>query len=164
MTPQQSLQRLALATVAAASLAIPAEGIYNRVYKDPVGIDTYCVGETAGAQRGREYALAECMAKLSESMTKAVQQVDACQPGLPFGVLVAFSDAAYNMGPTIACDRAKSTAARLLAAKDYVGACNQLPRWNKGRVAGVMVELPGLTKRREREREVCLKGAAGATP
>lgn len=155
---QAALQRIALATVAAASLAIPAEGIYTRVYKDPVGIDTYCIGETQGADRSREYRLAECMAKLSASMTEAVVKVDRCQPGLPFGVLVAFSDAVYNLGPTIACDPTNSTAARLLAAKDYKAACDQLPRWNKGKVMGMYVPLPGLTARREREREVCLNG------
>jgi GH24 family phage-related lysozyme (muramidase) len=84
--------------------------------------------------------------------------VDACHPGLPVPVLAAFADATYNMGPTIACDPTRSTAARLLRAKDFAGACRQLPRWNKARVAGVIVELPGLTKRRAEEMRVCLEG------
>ena len=71
-------------------------------------------------------------------------------------MLAAFGDAVYNLGPTIACNKQKSTAARLLDAGDLDGACNQLPRWDKARVGGVMVSLPGLTKRRAKEREVCL--------
>jgi len=85
-------------------------------------------------------------------------RLDTCRPGLPINVLAAFADAAYNMGPTIACDTNKSTAARYLAAGRYQEACDQLLRWNRARVAGVSVELPGLVKRRETERDVCLAG------
>ena len=47
---------------------------------------------------------------------------------------------------------------RLLAAKEYEAACRQLPRWDKARVAGQLVSLPGLTKRRNVEMRVCLEG------
>jgi GH24 family phage-related lysozyme (muramidase) len=36
----------------------------------------------------------------------------------------------------------------------------QLPRWNKARIAGVAVALPGLTKRRNAEMTLCMKGLA----
>lgn len=160
LTPRTRAQRIALAIVAAASIAIPAEGLRQTAYRDPPGILTVCYGHTGNVDANKRYSKAECMVLLSEDMQQAVVAVDACQPDLPLGVLIAFSDAVFNMGPTIACDRQRSTAARLLAAGDYEAACNQLPRWDKARVAGVMVALPGLTKRREREREVCLKGAA----
>ena len=48
----------------------------------------------------------------------------------------------------------------MLKAKDYAGACNQLPRWDKAKVAGVMINLRGLTKRRALERDTCLQGLA----
>ena len=38
-------------------------------------------------------------------------------------------------------------------------ACNQLPRWDNARIAGVLVPLPGLTKRRAAERTLCLQGS-----
>jgi GH24 family phage-related lysozyme (muramidase) len=85
--------------------------------------------------------------------------VERCAPGLPSTSLAAFADAAYNVGHGIVCDTKRSTIARLLAQGDVMGACNQLPRWNKAKVAGVMVELPGLTKRRALERDLCLMGA-----
>ena len=90
-------------------------------------------------------------------MLSAVSTVEKCAPGLPVNALAAFSDAVYNIGPTIACDKSKSTAARLLALGMVEDACRQLPRWNKATVAGQLVELPGLTKRRAKEMELCLR-------
>ena len=60
----------------------------------------------------------------------------------------------------IACNSAKSTAARKLAACDHRGACIELLKWDKARIAGVAVTLPGLTKRRVLERDLCLSGVA----
>jgi GH24 family phage-related lysozyme (muramidase) len=145
----------------AAAIAIPAEGLRQWAYYDPPGILTVCYGSTTNVQKGVKYSLDECKARLDADMLAAVQAVDRCAPGLPVPVLAAFGDAVYNIGPTVACDTSRSTAARLLKAGDLRGACDQLPRWNKARVAGAMVELPGLTKRRAKERELCLEGLAG---
>lgn len=150
-------KRIAAALATAVSLAIPAEGLRQYAYRDPVGILTVCYGETNGVQM-RKYSEQECRAMLDSSMLKAIDEVNRCQPNLPENVLAAFGDAAYNIGSKVACDVNKSTAARLLKAKDYKGACSQLIRWNKATVAGNLVELPGLTKRREKERQVCLTG------
>lgn len=152
-------QRVGAAAGIAAALAIPAEGLRQVAYRDPVGIPTICFGSTKGVRMGDTATVEQCRAMLTREMLEAVDQVDRCQPGLPVEVLAAFADAAYNIGPAVACDTARSTAARRLAAGDWRGACAELPRWNKARVAGVMVELPGLTKRRAAEREVCLRGA-----
>ncbi len=154
LTPKN--RRIAAAVAAASSIAASFEGLRQYAYYDPVGILTVCYGSTTNVENGRKYSLEECEDRLNDDMTLAVATVKGCQPGLPEPVLIAFSDAVFNMGPTIACDRGRSTAARLLATKQYDAACNQLPRWNKARVAGQMVELPGLTKRREKERQLCL--------
>lgn len=146
---------LALAT----ALAIPAEGLRQYAYYDPPGILTVCYGHTgADVRANRHYSLSECNGLLTADMQKAVDQVEACAPGLPDPVLAAFADAAYNLGPTVACDRQRSTAARYLHSGDLIKACGELPKWNKARVGGVLVPLPGLTKRREAERELCLRG------
>lgn len=150
-------KRLATAAAIATAIAVPAEGLRQVAYYDPPGILTVCYGHTGpDVAKGRVYSIAECNAFLTADMKKAIETVDRCVPGLPDNVLAAFGDAVFNMGPTIACNKEKSTAARLLAAGDIAGACNQLTRWDKARVAGVMVSLPGLTKRRAKEREVCL--------
>lgn len=152
-------QRIARATAIATALAIPAEGLRRYAYYDPPGILTVCYGSTTDVVRGKQYSLAECRQRLDSDMLKAVETVERCVPGLPEHQLAAWGDAVYNLGPTIVCNTAKSTAARMLASGQWTAACDQLPRWDKARIAGVMVALPGLTKRRYAERSVC-RGAA----
>ena len=156
----RDMKKIALAVVMASGIAIPAEGLRTAAYKDPVGITTICYGSTSGVKMGDRKDLNQCMALLSKEMGDAIRTVDSCNPNLPLGVLAAFGDAVYNLGPTIACNSSRSTAAALLMAKDYMGACKQLIRWDKAWVLGAFRSLPGLTKRRAREMEVCLKGAA----
>ncbi|SEN31335.1 Phage-related lysozyme (muramidase), GH24 family [Duganella sp. CF517] len=152
-------QRAAVAAALATAIAVPAEGLRQVAYYDPPGILTVCYGHTgADVVAKRKYSLDECGALLTIDMQKAVAQVEACRPGLPVPVLAAFADAAFNLGPGIACSTATSTAARMLYVGDVVGACNQLPRWDRARLMGVLVPLPGLTKRRAAERELCLTG------
>jgi GH24 family phage-related lysozyme (muramidase) len=151
-------KRMAAAAALAIAIAIPAEGLRQVAYYDPPGILTVCYGSTTNVEKGREYSLTECKERLNADMLQAVATVDRCAPGLPENVLGAFGDAVYNVGPTIACDTRNSTAARLLKDGKLIDACNQLPRWNKARVGGVMVSLPGLAKRRAAERDVCLRG------
>ena len=152
-------RKTAAAAAVATAIAAPAEGIRQYAYYDPPGILTVCMGHTgADVQKNRLYSLAECKSLMTADMSKAVATVDRCVPNAPESVLAAFGDAVFNMGPTIACDVKNSTAARLLAAGRYSDACGQLPRWNKARIMGVLVELPGLTTRRLRERTVCMGG------
>ena len=91
-------------------------------------------------------------------MLNAVIAVDKCVPGAPDNVVASFADAVYNLGPKIACDTTHSTAARKLRARDWIGACNELPKWNKAHVGVTSITLPGLAARREAERRLCLKG------
>lgn len=154
---QDRNRKRALAAAIATAIAIPAEGLRQWAYLDPPGILTVCYGSTTDVQRGKKYTLDECKARLDADMLKAIAAVDACAPGLPVNVLAAFGDAAYNIGPKVACDTERSTAARMLKAGDIAAACRQLPRWNRATVAGVSVPLPGLTKRRAAEMALCLE-------
>lgn len=157
MIPEQHRKKAGV-VAACLALAAPCEGLRRVAYYDPPGILTVCNGHTGSdVVKGRVYSLAECQALFTKDMTAAVDKVDACQPDLPPKVLIAFADATYNMGPTIACSRYGSTAARFLEARQWDDACNQLPRWDKARVGGFMVSLPGLTKRRALERDICLQ-------
>lgn len=151
-TRKQKAAAAALATL----IAVPAEGLRQYAYLDPVGVPSICFASTRNVRMGDFKTLPQCKALLTKEMAEAVDAVDACVPGLPVNVLAAFADAAYNLGPKIACDIKSSTAARLLRAREFISACRQLPRWNKARVLGVMVELPGLTTRRADEMALCL--------
>ena len=121
----------AIALALATALAVPAEGLRQYAYRDPVGLPTVCFGSTKGVKMGDFRTMDECKALLTKEMMDVINTVDRCQPGLPTEVLAAFSDAAYNLGATIACDTGKSTAARMLKAGNIKGACLQLERWNK---------------------------------
>lgn len=151
-----STSRKAIALALAAAIAAPMEGMRQWAYRDPPGIPTICMGHTQGVQMGDFRTVPECKALLTKDMTYAINAVDSCVPGLAPNVLAAFGDAAFNIGPKVACDTKRSTAARKLKAGDIVGACHELPKWNKATVAGVPVALPGLTKRRMMERDLCL--------
>jgi len=154
-----AFDRKAIVLALAAALAIPAEGLRQKWYADVgKGIITVCYGHTGDVDKTKRYSLDECKALLNKDMLNAINIVESCRPGLPAETLAAWSDAVYNLGPTIVCDRSKSTAARLLAKGQLREACLQMPRWRFAKVAGVSVELPGLVKRRNAEMQLCLKG------
>ncbi len=149
----------AIALALATALAIPAEGLRQYAYRDPgPQIATICYGATAGVKMGDYKTLDECKALLNKDMLNAISIVESCRPGLPTATLASWADAVYNLGPTIVCNQSKSTAARLLAKGELREACLQLPRWDKARVLGQSVQLPGLTKRRNAEMKLCLEG------
>ncbi len=150
-------RRAAAAAALAVAIAMPAEGLRRSYYFDPVGVLTVCYGTTKNVDKSKVYTINECKALLNTEMLEAVETVERCAPGLSVHALAAFADAVYNLGPKIACDTKNSTAARKLRAGDVVGACRELPKWDKGRVLGVMVPLPGLTKRRSAEMALCLQ-------
>lgn len=158
--PQEKYKRLKAAALIAAGIAIPMEGLRQVAYYDPPGILTVCYGSTTDVVKNKFYSLEECKQRLDNDMLDAIRTVDRCVPGLPDNVLAAFGDAVYNLGPKIACDKSRSTAARLLSVGHYDAACRELPKWNKANVGGSMVPLPGLTRRRNIEKELCLSKVA----
>ena len=149
-------KRYAAILGAAATLAAGFEGLRQYAYYDPRPGDailTVCYGSTTDVQKGKKYSIEECKARLEADMAEAVRIVEKCHPGLPDNVLIAFSDAVYNIGPKVACS---STASKYLAQGNYEAACKELPRWNKSN--GIV--LPGLTRRRNAEMAICLEPSA----
>jgi len=65
----------------------------------------------------------------------------------------AISSFIYNLGEG---NFKSSTLLKKLNAKDYQGAADEFPRWNKARVAGVLQPVQGLTNRRNAERSLFL--------
>lgn len=137
-----------------ASCVAGAEGLRTYAYRDPVGIPTICFGETKGVRMGDKATADECKDMLIDRVQEFGDGVDACvKRPLPNETKAAFTSFAYNVGVAKFCG---STMARKAASGDLAGACNELPRWNKANG----VPLPGLTNRREKERELCIKGLA----
>ena len=146
-----------IAASIAAALAAPCEGLRQYAYRDVTGLPTICMGSTKGVKMGDFRTIPECKAMLSQEMLATVEHVDRCHPGLPIPILAAASDGAYNFGIGIICDK-QYTLARSLYAKQYLKACNDFLLYDKAKVVGVYVALPGLTKRRGMEKDLCLTG------
>ena len=128
------------------------EGLRTEAYRDIVGVWTACYGETRGIGAGDSFTVAECDAMLAEGIEQFEDGLDACltdEDNIPVGAKIAFVSWSYNVGVGAAC---RSTLVRKANAGDLVGACNELPRWNR---AGGRV-IQGLTNRRVSERDMCL--------
>lgn len=144
--------------IAAVAITLVAgfEGVRQYAYLDPPGIPTICYGETLGVKMGDTATLDECKAMLDKSLDGFSTAIDRClPPGLPEPSYVAFLSAAYNIGPAAFCG---SSMARRANAGNLSGACDALLMWDKTTIAGAKVRLPGLTKRREQERALCMEG------
>lgn len=147
--------KVAAAVALACALAAPFEGLRNYAYIDPVGIPTICLGSTEGVKLGQYKTNEQCIALMGKEMTLRVETVNRCVPGLPVNMLAAWASAVFNTGYDLVCNVRTSTAARLLAAGRWLEACRQLPRWNQGTIAGIKTTLPGLTRRRNAEMQLC---------
>ena len=67
-------------------------------------------------------------------------------------VQASIIDMIFNVGEGAV---AGSTLVKLANAGDLAGACQQMPRWVYGTVAGKRTKLPGLEDRRDTTRELC---------
>lgn len=133
------------------------EGCKLEAYPDPgTGGEPWTVGFGSTGPDigpGTVWTQEEADARFLDDLTKFGDGVDRLVrvplTDNQFAALVSF---AYNVGLGAL---AGSTLLRKLNAGDYQGAADQLPRWNKG---GGRV-LPGLVRRRARERELFLSDA-----
>lgn len=158
VTPEAAAQAgkfklIATIGAAAAALTLPFiggwEGKRNDPYRDIVGVQTVCYGETRVDMR--QYTDAECEAMLAEGIADFGETVLARNPGLkqrPYQLAAAVS-LSYNIGPT---NYGRSSVARHFAHGRWRQGCDAILLWNK---AGGRV-VKGLVRRREAERKVCL--------
>ena len=151
MIPPQHRKAAAWATVCV-GLVGGFEGLRTVAYRDPVGISTICFGETLGVRMGDRKTPEECKAMLGERLEGFYGGVAACVPQIatqPPERIAAHISLAYNIGVGAYC---KSTVARRSNAGDWAGGCDAILLWSKA--AGI--PLPGLQRRREEERRLCL--------
>jgi lysozyme len=143
----------ALAASIVAPVTLHHEGMRLKAYLDPVGIPTICVGETQNVRMGDVKTEAECNAMFEARLGYFAYRVDALIDVQMHPYMhAALTSFTYNVGTGAFKN---STLRRKLNSGDYVGACNELPRWNK---AGGKV-WNGLIKRRDDEKNLCLQGA-----
>lgn len=152
MTKNQ--KRAGIVAICVACIA-PAEGLRQIAYRDPVGIPTICFGETAGVKIGDHKTTDECKDMLADRVERDfIPGVERCitRP-MPDRRKAAFVSFAYNIGVEGFC---RSSIARKYNAGDVVGACDALLLYVKAKG----ITLPGLVKRREEERKLCLEDSA----
>jgi len=151
MSARQRTTVGALALSAAGLVAIAQyEGYRGQAYDDGVGVQTIGFGTTAGVQKGDRIDPVRALQRLAADAALFERQLALCiHVPLHQHEWDAYVSWAYNVGVSAAC---KSTLVKKLNRGDYVGACNELLRWNR---AGGRV-LPGLVKRRQQERKTCL--------
>jgi lysozyme len=144
------------------------EGLRLKAYRDPVNIPTIGYG-TIRYPDGQKVALgdtiseAEAEAFLKFECDELADGLSSATRGIPlnqnhFDALVSFC---YNLGLGAFLG---STLLAKLKASDFAGAAAEFPRWNKATLDGVKVELPGLTKRRAKERALFADTGAGGVP
>lgn len=159
-TPEEESGRKVQVTMAqdgTATVQHVAGKQYLRSYLDIVGVPTACDGITKGVRLNQTYTEAQCAALLEAELVRHASGIMACSPGLRAPgrdwQRAGSTLLAYNIGIAGFCG---STARKRFDSGDIRGGCDAFLRWNK---AGGR-EVAGLTKRRQRERAICLRGVA----
>lgn len=128
---------------------------YLKAYLDLVKVPTACDGITEGIRMGQTFTEAQCNEKLEEELIAHAEPIVRCIPGL-YGrpnQAIAAVDLSFNIGAAGVC---RSSIARLWNAGRWREGCDRFPAFN--RAGGRPIR--GLTMRRAREREICLRGLA----
>ena len=150
---------VAAAIVIAVAFIGPWEGYAAKPYVDRVGTGypiTWCYGETKSdgpvPPLSTIFTKEECTKELEHSLsTRYAPAVDRCiHVTLPPHRKAALVSAAYNLGPSAVCN---GPIARYINAGNVVAGCNALLAYDHA--AGR--RLPGLTRRRQAERAMCLR-------
>lgn len=146
--------RFAVATLVVSAATVVSiglnEGYRSDAYKDSGGVATIGFGETAGVKMGQKTTPERALVQLLKSTEKHADAIRQCiKVPLYQHEFDAYVSLAYNIGAGNFCH---STLVKKLNAKDYAGACSEIKRWNR---AGGKV-LQGLSKRREKEYQICI--------
>lgn len=149
-------------TLAATSLfaTVPQEeGIEYKAYRDIAGIWTICAGDTSNVRAGMIETPEGCRQRLERQLVahaKPVMQATPrlSEPGRDWQRAAAVS-LAYNIGVGA---YSRSSVDRHFDAGRWRQGCDAFLLWDKAKVRGQLRPVLGLTRRRQRERELCLRG------
>ncbi len=149
MITDQHKKKVAWLSICVACVA-GEEGLRTVAYKDPVGIPTACFGETKGVKLGDTFTKAQCEEMLGGRVVEFGRGVDGCiHVSLSPSRKAGYTSLAYNIGIEMFC---RSSVATKANAGDAQGSCDAILLY----VYAKGIKLPGLVKRREQERALCL--------
>lgn len=146
------LQIAALTLSASALVGIALhEGYRDKAYTPvPGDVHTIGFGTTEGVKQGDNITVERALVRLLQDASKFEQAVKRCAPVPMYAhEFSAFVSLTYNIGEGAFCS---STLVKKLREGDYKAACEQILRWDKFKGQS----LPGLTKRRQQEYQMCL--------
>jgi len=134
------------------------EGCRLKAYPDPAsGGDPWTIGYgvtgediVEGLQWTQEEADKALVENANHVLHEALYQSPRLRSATPWQQ-AAVADFIYNLG--IGAYRS-STLKRNIDAGDFEEAKHSILRWNKARIKGELVELPGLTRRRKAESDL----------
>lgn len=157
------LSTITVKTVSAAeNLIKDFEGEYLDAYIDPVGIPTIGYGSIRNYDENRPVRLGDKISQdtalrwLRIETSKIVPQIRAkIKVPVNQNEIDALTSFVYNVG--IGAFSRSTLLRKLNAGASRAEVAAEFDKWNKGRVRGVLVELPGLTRRRNAEKQLFLK-------
>lgn len=132
------------------------EGLRLKAYQDSVGVWTIGIGHTKGVKAGDVITYQQAINFLYQDIKEAETAVNRMVR--VFDVLTqnqydALVSLVYNIG---AGNFQNSTVLKETNRRNFNLAADAFRRFNKGRVKGMLIELKGLTRRREAERTLFL--------
>ena len=136
------------------SLIKEFEGLRLKPYFDIAGHKTIGYGilltPTHPLYTASQITMAQAEQLLSEHIAKNIDPVISRYVKVPLAQnqYDALASWLYNFSET---HLSKSTLLKKLNVRDYQGAADEFLRWNKARVGGVLQEVPGLTRRRQKK-------------
>lgn len=134
------------------------EGCRLEAYLDQVGVWTIGFGHTKGVYQGQRITQQQAEDMLRSELIGYENAVrESVKVPLNQNQFDALTSFTYNCGISAL---KTSTLLEKLNAGDYIGAANELPRWNKG---GGQV-LTGLVRRRQAEKDLFLSGGSVVGP
>ncbi len=136
------------------------EGFKGQAYMDTNGaaVIGYGLSQIGGkpVQVGDRVSAEQANAALKAQVQEIQQELDrAIKVKLSDRQLSALASLSFNVGVDYI---AQSTLIRKINAEDYTGAANEFLRWDKANVGGALIQMPGLTRRRQAERQLFLEG------
>lgn len=147
------------------------EGREYQPYKDIVGVWTVCDGITGkDVVQGKTYTDQECNAlTIKHTEEHGSKLLDCITVRISQPMYEALASTAYNLGVSAVCS---GSIVKKINAGDYLGGCKAILDYNKardpskpkvlnprtGKMEHPLVPVRGLTIRRQKESDACIKG------
>jgi lysozyme len=149
------MNRIQVASLSLSAAAIIGIAVHESFRSDayipvPGDVPTIGFGTTDGVEMGDKISVERALVRLLNDASLFERAVQQCAPVPMYQYeFDAYVSLTYNIGEGAFC---RSTLAKKLNSGDYIGACQEILRWDKFKGK----PLAGLTKRRQQEFKQCL--------